>query len=151
MLLLAACKDHTALSERQRAEVSGEVKTMLYKYCADVKARGLHAEYDHIDNSGEFFWVPPGATAPLCFDTVISMIGRNAGMYKDVNNTFDTLVVTPLTTRLAAYSARIRSATTDTAGKYVVVYLVETGTVIKRKNGWKLLCGQTSVCPMRAE
>ena len=109
MLLVVACKDATSLSERERAEVKDEVKAMLYKYCADVTARGLHAEFEYIDNSSAFSWVPPGARAPLPFDTVISMIGRNAARFRKVNNSFDTLVVTPFTTQLAAYSARIRS------------------------------------------
>lgn len=143
---LAGCRDAITLSERKRTEVETEVKTMLYKYCADVKERGLHAEYDYIDNSGQFFWAPPGATAPLPFDTVISMISRNAAVYKQVSNTFDTLSVTPLTGSLAAYSARIRSMCTDTAGTQTIVHLVETGIVIKRPQGWKLFCGQTSVC-----
>lgn len=149
--IFTACMDATDMPDKMREKVRGEVKTMLYKYCADVKEKGLHAEFEHIDNSGEFYWIPPGATAPLPFDTIIAMIGHNAALFKDVNNTYDMLVVTPLSKKLAAYTARIRSATTDTTGKYSVVILTETGVVIKRKTGWKLLCGQTAVADTKAE
>jgi hypothetical protein len=143
---LAACRNQTELSEREETKVRDEVKAMLYKYNDAVREQGLQAEFAYIDNSDRFFWVPPGATAPLPFDTVLAMISRNAGQMRLVNNSFDMLTVTPLTSMLAAYSARIRSATTDVQGRDTVLSLVETGMVIKRKEGWKLLCGQTGIC-----
>lgn len=145
-IFFTGCKDATDLSEPERKEVISNVKEMLYQYNADIKAKGLHAEFDYIDNSPGFFWVPPGAAGPQPFDTIITMIGRNAARLKQVNNTFDTLIVIPITMRLAQYSARIHSIATDTAGGQTTTSLVETGLVVKRKNGWKLLSGQTSVC-----
>lgn len=145
-IVATGCKDATDLSEPERKHVISDVKEMLYQCNADVKAKGLHSEFDYIDNSPGFFWVPPGAAGPQPFDTIISMVGRNAARLKQVNNTFDTLIVIPITMRLAQYSARIHSIATDTAGAQTTTSLVETGLVVKRKNGWKLLSGQTSVC-----
>lgn len=147
-LAILGCKDSSDMSAPEQKEVESEVKDMLYKYCADIKTKGLQAEFDYIDNSKGFFWVPPGAIGPLPFDTIITMISHNASRLKQVNNTFDTLVVTPLSLRLAQYSARVHSIITDTAGKQNIINLVETGLVIRRKDGWKLLSGQTSVCNM---
>lgn len=141
-----ACKDSSDMSEPERKKVIGDVTDMLYQYNANIKDKGLQSEFEYIDNSPGFFWVPPGATGPQPLDTIISSISHNATRLKLVNNTFDTLVVIPLTIRLAQYSARIHSIVTDTGGHQTTTTLVETGLVVKRKNGWKLLSGQTSVC-----
>jgi hypothetical protein len=39
----------------------------------------------------------------------------------------------------------LHSVVTDTSGKTSHHVLVETGTLIKRKGGWKLLNGQTNL------
>lgn len=118
---------------------------MLDDYCKDVKAGGLLAEFKYLDSSADFYWVPPGFTSPLGYDTVSAMLRRNAPAYASVENKYEGVHVVSLVKDVASYTARVSSAVTDTAGNTSVMQLLENGVVIKRKGGWKLLCGQTSV------
>jgi hypothetical protein len=91
--------------------------------------------------------VPPGYTSAITYDSVANILRRNAPSLKSVDNIFETLKITPLGKEIANYNARIRSTVVDTAGKTIVLSLIETGVIIKRQDGWKLLSGQTSIVP----
>jgi hypothetical protein len=60
-------------------------------------------------------------------------------------NKFDSLVIKPLSLEIATYTGLIKSMTIDKNGTVMSFSLMETGVVIKRKSGWKLLSGQTSM------
>jgi hypothetical protein len=143
---LHSCHDRNAeLSAEDRAKISEEVKEMLLIYAADIKEKGLPAEFDYLDNSSDFFWAPPGYGRAISYDSVISILKINADHFKSVENSYDSLSVVALKNDLAIYNARITSSVIDTEGSKSTVHLIETGVVIKRKNGWKLLSGQTSL------
>jgi len=139
------CANPGELSEKEKNIVMGEVTITLQNYYRDIKTSGLLAELNYLDSTKDFFWVPPGYTTPLSYDSVVSILKRNATMVSDVDNSFDTLAVTPLDRELAVYTGRMRSVITDTVGMKSESMLIETGIVIKRKTGWKLLCGQTGL------
>ncbi len=142
----ASCGNVEApLSADDKVNITNEVTATLGKYYEDIRQRGLLAEFDYLDSSDDFFWVPPGYSGHLSYDSVVAVIRQNAPMLRSVNNRFDTLHVMPLTKELAAYTGRLRSVCTDTADRETETNLVETGTMIKRANGWKLLYGQTGV------
>jgi hypothetical protein len=82
---------------------------------------------------------------PISYDSVAAVLTLNSPKFVSVENTFDTLRIIPLTTELATYTAKLRSVMKDTSGNVSSVNLIETGVVIKRKDGWKLLSGQTSL------
>jgi hypothetical protein len=98
-----------------------------------------------LDHSPDFFWIPPGYEHPIYYDSVESVIKLNATRLKSVVNSFDSLQVIPLSERLAIYTGKMQSVTTDTSNQVTEVSLIETGVMIKRKDGWKLLSGQTSL------
>ena len=81
----------------------------------------------------------------ISYDSMAAVLTLNAPKFVSVENTLDTLRIIPLTTALATYTAKLRSVMRDTAGNVSSVNLIETGVVIKRKDGWKLLSGQTSL------
>jgi SnoaL-like domain len=135
----------TDFTEKEKIVVTKEAKQMLDNYYADIKKEGLTAEFDYLDNSDEFFWVPPGYKNSISYDSVVSILKQNAPMFRSIDNSWDTLRVVPLTRGLASYTGRLRSLMTDTLGKTTEYVLVETGLLIKRKEGWKLLSGQTSI------
>ncbi|PWU03358.1 MAG: hypothetical protein C5B52_03445 [Bacteroidetes bacterium] len=120
---------------------------MFNEYYADVRDQGLLAEIKYLDSSADFFWVAPGYQNILTYDSVISIVKENANRFKSVDQHWDTLEVHALSPNLASYTGRITSDVTDQSGLSMKHVLVETGIVIKRENGWKLLSGQTTVVP----
>lgn len=119
----------------------------LNDYYAAVSRDGLMAEFAYLDSSEAFFWVPPGYTAAIGFDSVASVIRRNANQWRHIEIRFDTVAVHLTGPHTATYSGRLHAVMTDTAGELTDIHLVETGTMIRRSDGWKLLCGQTSLIP----
>ena len=145
LLLAVACQESSQLSEIEREQVKQEVKLTLENYYRDIRESGLNAEFKYLDSSSDFFWVPPGYEGPVAYDGIAKAIRQNALLFKSLDNSFDTLLIVPMGKEMAAYTGRISSAMTDTSGKVSTVKLLETGVMIKRKDGWKLLSGQTSV------
>jgi hypothetical protein len=145
LITLLACQSAATLSDEEKATVAKEVRQMLISYDDDIRKNGLPAEFKYLDNSSDFFWVPPGFTNPLSFDSVADIIKQNAGLFILVDNKWDTLTIYPLTSELATFTGRITSTLTPVTGSLINTTLMETGTAIKRKDGWKLLNGQTSI------
>jgi hypothetical protein len=135
------------LTEQEKTNIIDEVRQTLLNYQSDVEKTGLMAEFKYLDQSKEFFWVPPGYNASISFDSVASILKQSAPKYKTIANTFETLNVIPLSKELATYSGRLQSVMTDTLGNTNTFTLVETGVLIKRKDDWKLLNGQTTIVP----
>ena len=142
ILLLVACR-HSSLTERDK--IIRDVRATLENYHRDIKRAGLKAEFDYLDNSEHFSWTPPGYTFAIPYDSVATILNMNAGKFASVDNSFDTLRITPLSDELASYTGRLSSRVTDTSGITAIVSLVETGLMIKRPDGWKLLNGHTSI------
>jgi len=117
----------------------------LNNYYADIKKEGLTAEFKYLDPSSEFYWAPPGYSNPISYDDVVTALTQNAPLYSSVENKWNTLRIDPLTQDLSPYTGRIHSSITDTSGIVSNYNFIETGLMIKRKDGWKLLRGQTSV------
>ncbi len=146
VLAVAACQQPSpTLSAEEAARVTDSVRQTLNRYYADIRTQGLNAEFQYLDSSTDFFWVPPGYTGPISYDSVATVLRRTAPRYTLIDNVWDTLSIRPMTEELASYTGRLTSTMTDTAGSTSQFKLVETGMVIKRTAGWKLLGGQTSI------
>jgi hypothetical protein len=78
------------------------------------------------------------------YDSVAAAIRRNAGLIRMVNNRYDSLLIVPLTDDYAQFALRTIS-TTVIANDTTQTVFIESGVMVKRKNGWKFLSGQTSV------
>jgi hypothetical protein len=133
------------LTEKEKATIITEVNMTLENYYSDIKKSGLTAEFNYLDNSPDFFWVPPGYSNAISYDSVAKILKQNAPKYKTIINKFETLEIIPLSSELATYTGKLSSNMTDTAGTTLTFSLVETGVLIKRANGWKLLNGQTTL------
>ena len=142
-----SCSRSETLSGSEKQKITQEVKGTLESYYADIAKLGLMAEFAYLDSSSDFFWVPPGYSHALPYDTIAAVIKRNAVLFSSVQNSFETLTVVPLSEELSTYSGRIRTVMTDTTGTIHSYLLVETGVTIKRNGNWKILCGQTSLLP----
>jgi len=106
------------------------------------------SEFKYLDNSKDFFWVPPGFNSPLSYDSVRIIIEANAKAIQSVNYKYDTLFINPLSFTIANYSAIVSGNLIDTAGIISPVRLIESGVLIKREDGWKLLSGQSAMLPL---
>jgi hypothetical protein len=144
-LWLLSCKQKKDLTTTEKKEIEDSVHQTLDRYNNAIREGGLNAEFAFLDSSSDFFWVPPGYTAPLTYDSVTAIIRRNANSFKSVDNQFTSLLIHPLSEDVCNYTGTIRSVMTDTSGKVNQFYLIETGLMIKRANGWKLLSGQTGM------
>lgn len=120
------------------------VRQTLENYYKEIRESGLTAEFKYLDNSPDFFWVPPGYQSSISLDSVTTILKQNAPKYKSVENSFDKLSIIPLSNEIATYTGKIKSTMVDTLGKTMAFSLIETGVLIKRKDSWKLLNGQTS-------
>ena len=125
--------------------VEQEVRSTLDDYFAAVEEKGLLGEFDYLDDSDEFYWVPPGYQSALDFDSVATILRTNAPTLTTVKFEWINLEVYPLTEQYASYTGRLSSTTTDTSGKNFTFEMLETGIVVKRPEGWKILSGQSRV------
>ncbi|HEV8286104.1 MAG TPA: nuclear transport factor 2 family protein [Chitinophagaceae bacterium] len=130
--------------DEEKAMIDTIQKTFR-NYYNDLKTLGLTAEFKYLDSSSNFFWVPPGYPSAISYDSVATILKQNAAFFKSIDNRFEDLRIIPLSKELATYTARLHSTMTDTTGNTSNISLVETGVLIKRKDGWKLLSGQTAV------
>ena len=124
---------------------------MMNDYYNEIKTNGLLAEFKYLDSSDDFSWTPPGYSASISYDSVANILRSNAGGIKSILNTWNSLEIHPETEKSANYIGIITSLVTDTSGKITNIKLIERGTVIKRKDGWKLLSGETSIVPQTNE
>jgi hypothetical protein len=133
------------LTDENKKEIVETVRQTLVNYHADIRKDGFIAELTYLDDSDDFFWVPPGYAAPITYDSVRAVLKQNAPLYESVNNNWDTLMVIAISKDYATFAGRFSSVMTDTAGKITEFQLIESGLLVKRKSRWKLLSGQTKI------
>lgn len=141
----AGCSNRSDGTESFNKEtVSAEVKSMLNSYHQDIKDGGLTAEFKYLDSSSDFFWVPPGYSTVLTYDSVRTILENNSKAFSSIEFHWDTLQIFPLSNEIASYTGIVGGVMTDTAGLKTQTRIIESGVVIKRDDGWKLLCGQSA-------
>jgi hypothetical protein len=141
---LFSCKTG-GLTDQEALMIREEIAQTINDYCLDVKFHGLTAELKYLDSTGEFSWQPPGCLVPISFDSVAAILKQNAPFFKCVINVYDSLKIVPIDKNNAVYSAVVRSLITNTRNQVSRLLMSETGHVIKRNDGWKLLRGETKI------
>ena len=145
LLLLNSCVQTEKLNASEKELVVADVREMFNNYHSDIRKNGLTAEFKYLDKSPDFYWVPPGYNSALTYDSVYTILVNNAKLFREIIFEWDTLQVFPLTNEIANYSGIVKGSMTDTAGIVTSVLIIESGTVIRRPDGWKLLSGQSAV------
>lgn len=142
-LLILSCNqsDHSSGNDKVR----NEIKTTFDNYYSDIRKEGLTAELKYLDSSAQFFWVPPGYLNYAGYDSIAAAIKKNSGALKSVDNRYDSLLIIPLTNSYAQFVVRTISTTVDATGDTSKTAFIESGVMVKRKDGWKFLSGQTSI------
>jgi hypothetical protein len=145
ILLTYSCKQNCPPESYDPESVRLEAVLMLKQYHDAIAQGGLLAEFDYLDNSDDFFWVPPGYRSALSYDSVNAILKQNALMFSQVNFYWETLDVKPLHHELASFTGIVSGIMTDTSGTQSQMRIIESGTLIKRNDGWKLLNGQSAL------
>jgi hypothetical protein len=144
--VMVACKPALqGLSMSERIAISDSIRVTLQNYVADIGREGYLAEFRYLDSSENFYWVPPGRRSAISYDSVARILRAAAPLYQKVSIRWDSLAIHPLTAALGSYSGKLHSLVVSQKGDTAEFDLVETGIVIRRKSGWKLLSGHTSV------
>lgn len=86
LLILISCRQSESLSDNDRAGIIKDVRQTLDSYYGDIKKSGLTAEFKYLDNSTEFFWVPPGFSSSISYDSVTTILKQNAATFKSIEN-----------------------------------------------------------------
>lgn len=144
-VLLVGCSEAPSFSEADQRRVAGEVDSMLHAYHDAMREGGLLTEFDFLDSTDAFFWVPPGYDSWLSYDSVESAIQTNARGLQSTDFRWEELRIDPISNDYATFTGVVHGVTVDTAGQVTEMDLVETGTVVRREGGWMLLNGQSAV------
>jgi len=145
LLTFTSCKDEVSTLKQpiDKERISVEILQMFDTYHAAIKENGLEAEFDFLDNSSDFFWVPPGYKSAQSYNQVKNALIENNKAIKSIQFKFDTIKVYPLGNSIANYSGIVSGKMLDTSNTVSTFKIIESGTLIKRENGWKLLNGQS--------
>ncbi|MEM6348677.1 MAG: hypothetical protein AAF927_32635 [Bacteroidota bacterium] len=146
-LLLLACQTPNSVPQfdaKASEIVAQDTREMLQDYHAAIDKGGLKAEFAYLDSSRQFFWVPPGYESALDFDSVKTILLQNAKAMKQVTFKWETLSIYPLSHELATFQGIVTGNMKDTSNTDFPVHILESGTLIKRPDGWKLLSGQSA-------
>lgn len=145
IVVLTSCNGIQKPDDFDKSRVVAEARQMLFDYHTDIGTEGLRAEFKYLDKSPDFFWVPPGYETPLDYDSVQTILERNAKSFQSVKFEWKTLKIYPLTHEIANFSGIVTGQMADSTGTTSNVSIIESGTLIKRKDGWKLLSGQSAL------
>ncbi len=143
--LFYSCNTSQKVDDFDREKVIEEIELMLTNYHTAVNKEGLTAEFEYLDKSSDFFWVPPGYETALTYDSVRTILIQNDKSIEAVDLSWKSLQIFPQSNSIANYTGIVNSKTIDTAEVKAEIYIIESGTIIKRADGWKLLSGQSAV------
>lgn len=142
---MTSCGSPPPKENLSKDKVRLEATNMLYEYHNAIENGGLTAEFQFLDHSADFFWVPPGYTSKLSYDSVYNILTANDKALSSIVLQWDTLEVFPLSNEIATFTGRVTGRMKDTAGQISRTAIIESGTLIKRTDGWKLLSGQSAL------
>ena len=117
---------------------------MFDAYHKAIDDEGLLGEFPFLDTSANFFWVIPGSKTAIGIDSVKAILTATAPQFSEVHFHWQSLDIFPLSNTLANFTGITKGSMKDTSGVDSQVSIVESGTVIKRSDGWKLLSGQSA-------
>jgi hypothetical protein len=147
LALFTSCSSEK-LSKRKSKTIEAEAKAMLEAYHRDLALEGLPAEFKYLDSTDQFSWHPAGYDSPISYDSVAATIRQLDDFYTSIKSQWDTLAITPVADTLVNYTGAFTTTMTDITGFSESYAMHETGTLIKRPDGWKMLTGKTTVMPL---
>ncbi|NMH87870.1 hypothetical protein [Flavivirga algicola] len=132
-----------ALNSERKEAISLEIKQMFDNFHKDITKNGLISEFKYLDDSSDFFWVPPGYKKTLDYSTIKDILTKNSKTVNFIEFSWENIKIVPLTNEIATYSGVVKCVQVDTAHNPITFKIIESGTLIKREDGWKFLNGQS--------
>ena len=151
LIILISCSEPEISTDLNISRTTEEIYQMLNAYHRDIGDEGLTAEFKYLDKSSDFFWVPPGYNTALSYDSVKNILEANSKAFRSIEFHWDTVQIFPLTNEIANYFGIVSGLMIDTSGVKSTVSIIESGTIIKREDGWKLLSGQSRLLKTKSE
>lgn len=124
-------------------KIEKEVKEMLLAYDDSVRKSGINGEFFFLDNSEEFYWVPPGYKYALHYDSIAKILREYAPKFQYIDNNWETLEILALSEKYASFNGILNSTMITIDNDTTSGVFFERGLVVKRGEHWKLLSGQT--------
>lgn len=144
MFMLISCNNEPKPEKFDKKKITAETEKMLHDYHSAINREGLMAEFLYLDHSHDFFWVPPGYHSALTYDSVQTILTQNSKALRQIKLEWSSLQIYPLSNEVASYTGIVKGQMTDTAGIETHISIIESGTLIRRTDGWKLLGGQSA-------
>lgn len=142
LIVLSACQPQVGSSFDHESVVE-DATEMLHDYHEAMNKDGLMAEVHYLDSSEQFFWVPPGEVTKMNYDKVMEVLAQASQDDRFMRFSWRDLYVDALSDDVAVYSGTVQFESINEHGDQYFSYILETGTLVKRFDGWKLLCGQS--------
>ncbi|TXG34763.1 hypothetical protein [Seonamhaeicola maritimus] len=116
---------------------------MFAEYHDDLIENGIKDIIKYLDESRDFFWLLSGNSSSSDYKTVSSLLLSHHPLVKYLEFDWNPLHIHPLTKNIAVYTGVVEGVQLDTSNIKSSFKVVESGTLVKRKDGWKFLSGQS--------
>ncbi|WP_299552836.1 nuclear transport factor 2 family protein [Seonamhaeicola sp.] len=136
-----------SLNKQEKEAIISEVQGMLNNYHDAIVKGGINEGLKYLDHSSDFFWVPPRYTEALDYDTVKDILLENSGDVKFIDFSWEKVQIVPITHSVTNYTGIVKCVEVDKNNQPMTFRIIESGTLIKRDDGWKFLSGQTRNLP----
>lgn len=140
--IFVSCQKKQALNAES---IEIEVKEMFQAFDDSVRKNGMEGEFYFLDQSDAFYWVPQDYKYAIDYDSIASILHANAAQFNYIDNRWEELRIMPLSEKYASFNGIVISTVITGQNDTTKTKLSETGIVVKRKDGWKLLSGQTVI------
>jgi len=117
---------------------------MMKSLVSDLNTDGIQSQLKYLDNSDKFQYTFLNSGKIYDYEELKKQLEISSSTDYKVNLSFDEFKITPLSDKLVSYSL-ILSGYERIDGQNSDISLVETGTLIRRNDGWKIINAQTTV------
>ena len=94
--LAMACSPQSESQNFDKEAVAADINRMFDAYHEALNTEGILAEFDYLDTSEDFFWVPPGYSSALTYDSIKTIITQNDILLDSVHFEWESLKVNPM-------------------------------------------------------
>ena len=143
------CQQKIEFTDAQRVVIRDSVTQLKYRVWDEIRAKHLEAALNLFDDSPDFFWVFAPDTTMVSYDVFVARLKGAFRDYRSIDVVWDRMHVEPLTNEYAEYTGKYHATYTDASGKIFKATGLETGIVVHRSSGWKILNGQTYELPLK--
>ena len=139
----SACQ--TTVEDVNLDRIAQESKAMLVAFHDSINQTDLMAEFAFLDSTSAFYWIPPGYNYAIGYDSIRNILIESNRQLQSVYFDWDTLDVFPLSKDYCNFRGVVHCEMTGQDSVKQIFNVIESGTLVKRDDGWKMLSGQSRV------